>query len=163
MWNLGFHINNYTQSKASGERVLELLNTPVDVQETEDPIIVEADQVKGHVTFDSVTFAYGNKMPAVTDINFDAPPGTVIGFLGGTGSGKSTIIQLLMRAYNVNSGTIKLDGKILRTWGYAACAARSLLFSGNVPVLFQHTQQYLVWSQNVSMDDIIRAAKLAKA
>lgn len=85
MWNLGFHINNYTQSKASGERVLELLNTPVDVEETQDPVIVEADQVNGHVTFESVTFAYGNKMPAVTDINFDAAPGSVIGFLGGAG------------------------------------------------------------------------------
>lgn len=85
MWNLGFHINNYTQSKASGERVLELLNTPVDVEETQDPVIVEADQVNGHVTFESVTFAYGNKMPAVTDINFDAAPGSVIGFLGEQG------------------------------------------------------------------------------
>lgn len=164
MWNLGFHINNYTQSKASGERVLELLNTPVDVQETEDPIIVEADQVKGHVTFDSVTFAYGNKMPAVTDINFDAPPGTVIGFLGGTGSGKSTIIQLLMRAYNVNSGTIKLDGKNIKHMGIrslrsqiASVFQETFLFSSSI----RNNISYGL--KNVSMDDIIRAAKLAKA
>ncbi|MBE7682414.1 MULTISPECIES: ABC transporter ATP-binding protein [Paenibacillus] len=164
MWNLGFHINNYTQSKASGERVLELLNTPVDVQETEDPIIVEADQVKGHVTFDSVTFAYGNKMPAVTDINFDAPPGTVIGFLGGTGSGKSTIIQLLMRAYNVNSGTIKLDGKNIKDMGIrslrsqiASVFQETFLFSSSI----RNNISYGL--KNVSMDDIIRAAKLAKA
>lgn len=164
MWNLGFHINNYTQSKASGERVLELLNTPVDVQETEDPIIVEADQVKGHVTFDSVTFAYGNKMPAVTDINFDAPPGTVIGFLGGTGSGKSTIIQLLMRAYNVNSGTIKLDGKNIKDMGIrslrsqiASVFQETFLFSSSI----RNNISYGL--KNVSMDEIIRAAKLAKA
>lgn len=164
MWNLGFHINNYTQSKASGERVLELLNTPVDVQETEDPIIVETDQVKGHVTFDSVTFAYGNKMPAVTDINFDAPPGTVIGFLGGTGSGKSTIIQLLMRAYNVNSGTIKLDGKNIKDMGIrslrsqiASVFQETFLFSSSI----RNNISYGL--KNVSMDDIIRAAKLAKA
>lgn len=164
MWNLGFHINNYTQSKASGERVLELLNTPVDVQETEDPIIVEADQVKGHVTFDSVTFAYGNKMAAVTDINFDAPPGSVIGFLGGTGSGKSTIIQLLMRAYNVNSGTIKLDGKNIKDMGIrslrsqiASVFQETFLFSSSI----RNNISYGL--KNVSMDDIIRAAKLAKA
>lgn len=164
MWNLGFHINNYTQSKASGERVLELLNTPVDVQETEDPIIVEADQVKGHVTFDSVTFAYGNKMAAVTDINFDAPPGTVIGFLGGTGSGKSTIIQLLMRAYNVNSGTIKLDGKNIKDMGIrslrsqiASVFQETFLFSSSI----RNNISYGL--KNVSMDEIIRAAKLAKA
>ncbi|PYY28726.1 ABC transporter ATP-binding protein [Paenibacillus illinoisensis] len=164
MWNLGFHINNYTQSKASGERVLELLNTPVDVQETEDPIIVEADQVKGHVTFDSVTFAYGNKMAAVTDINFDAPPGSVIGFLGGTGSGKSTIIQLLMRAYNVNSGTIKLDGKNIKDMGIrslrsqiASVFQETFLFSSSI----RNNISYGL--KNVNMDDIIRAAKLAKA
>ncbi|MEK4660242.1 ABC transporter ATP-binding protein [Priestia sp. FSL H7-0729] len=164
MWNLGFHINNYTQSKASGERVLELLNTPVDVEETQDPVIVEADQVNGHVTFDSVTFAYGNKMPAVTDINFDAAPGSVIGFLGGTGSGKSTIIQLLMRAYNVNSGTIKLDGKNIKDIGIrslrsqiASVFQETFLFSSSI----RNNISYGL--KNVTMDEIIRAAKLAKA
>ncbi|CAM4487857.1 ABC transporter ATP-binding protein [Paenibacillus xylanexedens] len=164
MWNLGFHINNYTQSKASGERVLELLNTPVDVEETQDPVIVEADQVNGHVTFESVTFAYGNKMPAVTDINFDATPGSVIGFLGGTGSGKSTIIQLLMRAYNVNSGTIKLDGKNIKDIGIrslrsqiASVFQETFLFSSSI----RNNISYGL--KNVTTDEIIRAAKLAKA
>ncbi|WP_340386652.1 ABC transporter ATP-binding protein [Paenibacillus sp. FSL E2-0151] len=164
MWNLGFHINNYTQSKASGERVLELLNTPVDVEETQDPVIVEADQVNGHVTFESVTFAYGNKMPAVTYINFDAAPGSVIGFLGGTGSGKSTIIQLLMRAYNVNSGTIKLDGKNIKDIGIrslrsqiASVFQETFLFSSSI----RNNISYGL--KNVTMDEIIRAAKLAKA
>ncbi|MCP1133154.1 ABC transporter ATP-binding protein/permease [Paenibacillus polysaccharolyticus] len=164
MWGLGFHINNYTQSKASGERVLELLNTPVDVQETEDPVIVETDQVKGHVTFESVTFAYGNKMPAVTDINFDAPPGSVIGFLGGTGSGKSTIIQLLMRAYNVNSGSIKLDGRNIKDMGIrslrsqiASVFQETFLFSSSI----RNNISYGL--KNVTMEEIIRAAKLAKA
>ncbi|MGO4527716.1 ABC transporter ATP-binding protein [Paenibacillus sp. 2TAF8] len=164
MWGLGFHINNYTQSKASGERVLELLNTPVDVEETEDPLIVEADQVQGHVTFEGVTFAYGNKMPAVTDINFDAPPGSVIGFLGGTGSGKSTIIQLLMRAYNVNSGSIKLDGKNIKDMGIrslrsqiASVFQETFLFSSSI----RNNISYGL--KNVTMEEIIRAAKLAKA
>lgn len=164
MWGLGFHINNYTQSKASGERVLELLNTPVDVQETEDPVIVETDQVKGHVTFESVTFAYGNKMPAVTDINFDAPPGSVIGFLGGTGSGKSTIIQLLMRAYNVNSGSIKLDGRNIKDMGIrslrsqiASVFQETFLFSSSI----RNNISYGL--KNVTMEEIVRAAKLAKA
>lgn len=164
MWGLGFHINNYTQSKASGERVLELLNTPVDVEETEEPLIVESDQVKGHVTFESVTFAYGNKMPAVTDINFDAPPGSVIGFLGGTGSGKSTIIQLLMRAYNVNSGSIKLDGINIKEIGIrnlrsqiASVFQETFLFSSSI----RNNISYGL--KNVTMDEIIRAAKLARA
>ncbi|GAK40073.1 ABC transporter ATP-binding protein [Paenibacillus urinalis] len=164
MWNIGFHINNYTQSKASGERVLELLNQPIDVQDGEDPITLVPEHVKGHVTFDHVTFAYGNKIPAVVDINLDAPPGTVVGFLGGTGSGKSTIIQLLMRAYNISSGTIKIDGidindmniKSLRSQ-IAAVFQETFLFSSSIRNNISYGMK------DVSMDEIIRVSKLAKA
>ncbi|GIP41594.1 putative ABC transporter ATP-binding protein YknU [Paenibacillus sp. J45TS6] len=164
MWNIGFHINNYTQSKASGERVLELLNQPIDVQDTEDSIILAPEQVKGHVSFENVTFAYGNKIAAVTDINLDAPPGTVIGFLGGTGSGKSTIIQLLMRAYNINSGSIKIDGMEIKDINIrslrsqiAAVFQETFLFSSSI----RNNISYGL--KDVSMEEIIRASKLAKA
>lgn len=164
MWGIGFHINNYTQSKASGERVLELLNQPIDVEDRQDAIELDPKSVKGHVVFDSVTFAYGNKMAAVKDINLNAPPGSVIGFLGGTGSGKSTIIQLLMHAYNVNSGSIKLDGMNIKD-----IKVRSL--RSQIATVFQETflfsssirNNIAYGMKNVSMDDIIRAAKLAKA
>ncbi|ANS74790.1 multidrug ABC transporter ATP-binding protein [Paenibacillus yonginensis] len=164
MWGLGFHINNYTQSKASGERVLEVLNQPIDVVDKEDAIELDSYKVQGHVTFDHVTFAYGNKMPAVVDINFDAKPGSVIGFLGGTGSGKSTIIQLMMRAYDVNSGSIKLDGIDLRE--YAVQSLRS-----QIATVFQETflfsssirNNIAYGMNNVPMEEVIRVAKLAKA
>lgn len=164
MWGIGFHINNYTQSKASGERVLELLNQPIDVEDRKEAITLDPSQVKGHVVFDSVTFAYGNKMAAVNNINLNAPPGSVIGFLGGTGSGKSTIIQLLMHAYNVNSGSITLDGVNIKD-----IKIRSL--RSQVATVFQETflfsssirNNISYGMKNVSMDDIIRAAKLAKA
>ncbi|WP_422660876.1 ABC transporter ATP-binding protein [Paenibacillus sp. EC2-1] len=164
MWGIGFHINNYTQSKASGERVLELLNQPIDVEDRQDAIELDPKSVKGHVVFDSVTFAYGNKMAAVKDINLNAPPGSVIGFLGGTGSGKSTIIQLLMHAYNVNSGSIKLDGMNIKD-----IKVRSL--RSQIATVFQETflfsssirNNIAYGMKNVSMDEIIRAAKLAKA
>lgn len=164
MWSIGFHINNYTQSKASGERVLELLNQPVDVKDEKGVIELDSGQVQGHVTFEHVTFAYGNKMPAVVDINIDAPPGSVIGLLGGTGSGKSTIIQLLMRAYNVNEGSIKLDGmdirhikiKDLRSQ-IASVFQETFLFSSSI----RNNISYGI--SNVSMEEIIRVSKLAKA
>lgn len=164
MWNIGFHINNYTQSKASGERVLELLNQPIDVEDREKAVTLDPAQVKGHVVFDSVTFAYGNKMAAVNNINLNAPPGSVIGLLGGTGSGKSTIIQLLMHAYNVNSGSITLDGVNIKD-----IKVRSL--RSQIATVFQETFLFSSSIRNniaygmkdVTMDDIIRAAKLAKA
>ncbi|MHA0855355.1 ABC transporter ATP-binding protein [Paenibacillus sp. CMAA1364] len=164
MWNIGFLINNYTQSEASGERVLELLHHPIDVQDREDAVELHAEDVKGHVIFDQVTFAYGNKMAAIKDVSFDVPSGSVIGFLGGTGSGKSTIIQLLMHAYHVNEGSIKLDGIDIRD--ITVHSLRSQIAS-----VFQETFLFSSSIQNnisyglndVSMEEIIRAAKLAKA
>lgn len=164
MWGLGFHINNYTQSKASGERVLEILNQNVDVKDEAGAVDLDLENVKGKVEFDHVTFAYGNKMHAVTDIHFTAEPGSVIGFLGGTGSGKSTIIQLLMRAYNVNEGSIRLDGRDIRDIrikslrsGIATVFQETFLFSSTIRnnIAYGMTQ--------VSMEEIIHAAKLAKA
>lgn len=164
VWGLGFHINNYTQSKASGERVLEVLNHPIDVRDKPETVELPTEGVKGHIVFDHVTFAYGNKLPAVTDLNFEAKAGSVIGFLGGTGSGKSTVIQLLMRAYDVNEGVIRLDGADIRDLG-----VREL--RGQIAAVFQETFLFSSSIRNnisyglkdVSMEEIIRAAKLAKA
>lgn len=164
MWGLGFHINNYTQSKASGERVLEILNQQIDVRDKPNATVLDPQKVKGFVEFDHVTFAYGNKMPAVTDIDFKAAPGSVIGFLGGTGSGKSTIIQLLMRAYNVNEGSIRLDGQNI-----SDISVHSL--RSQISTVFQETflfsssilNNVSYGMNNVTMEDVERAAKLAKA
>ncbi|AWB44938.1 multidrug ABC transporter ATP-binding protein [Paenibacillus sp. CAA11] len=164
MWSLGFHINNYTQSKASGERVLEVLNQPIDVQDEPGAIELVPEHVQGHVKFDHVTFAYGNKMPAVVDIDFEVKPGAVIGFLGGTGSGKSTIIQLLMRAYDVNKGLITLDGQDIRKIGVqslrsqiASVFQETFLFSSSI------RNNIAYGMNNVTLEEIIRAAQLAKA
>lgn len=164
VWGLGFHINNYTQSKASGERVLEVLNQKVDVKDADNARELAHDDVQGDVAFNHVTFAYGNKMPAVTDIDFEAKAGSVIGFLGGTGSGKSTVIQLLMRAYDVNKGSITLDGVDIREY-----SVRSL--RSQIATVFQETFLFSSSIRNniaygmkkVSMEEIIRAAQLAKA
>ncbi|WP_458122043.1 ABC transporter ATP-binding protein [Paenibacillus sp. Z6-24] len=162
MWGLGFHINNYTQSKASTERILEILNQPVDIKD--EHTAQQMHEIKGHVVFDHVTFAYGNKMAAVVDISLDAPPGSVIGLLGGTGSGKSTIIQLLMRAYNVNEGKIALDGIDIRDIRIedlraqiASVFQETFLFSSTIK------NNIAYGMEEVTMEEIVRAARLAKA
>lgn len=164
MWGLGFHINNYTQSKASTERILEILYQRVDVKDKDTTSHMNIHEVKGHVTFEHMTFTYGNQLPAVIDINLDAPPGSVIGLLGGTGSGKSTIIQLLMRAYNVSEGSIKLDGVDIRDIRIedlrsqiASVFQETFLFSSTL-------KNNIAYGMNeVTMEDIIRVSKLAKA
>jgi ATP-binding cassette subfamily B protein len=164
VWGLGFHINNYTQSKASGERVLEVLNQKIDVKDKEDARELIPSEVKGDVAFNHVTFAYGNKLPAVTDIHFEAKSGEIIGFLGGTGSGKSTITQLMMRAYDVNEGSITLDGIDIREYNVRSLRSQiatvfqeTFLFSSSI----RNNISYGL--KNVSMEEIIRAAQLAKA
>ncbi|MEK4249863.1 ABC transporter ATP-binding protein [Paenibacillus sp. FSL W7-1287] len=110
LWGLGFHINNYTQFKASSERVLTLLNEPINIKSESNAVVLDPRTARGDVSFNQVTFNYPDKKPAIKDINIHAPAGTVIGLLGATGAGKSTIIQLLMRAYDVKQGSITIDG-----------------------------------------------------
>jgi ATP-binding cassette subfamily B multidrug efflux pump len=164
MWGLGFHINNFTQFKASGERVLGLLNEHVHVRNSEDAIVLNSESVKGHVRFDHVTFNYPDKPDAVTDLVIDAPEGSVIGLLGATGSGKSTIIQLLMRAYNVKKGTITLDGIDIRNLDVASLRRliapvfqETFLFSASI------RDNIAFGVRNVTPEQIEYAAKLAKA
>lgn len=164
MWGLGYLINNYTQSKAAGERILEILHHYIHVQDRDNAEALQTEHVKGHVRFEHVTFAYPETQPALYDFNLDAKPGSVIGLLGGTGSGKSTVIQLLMRAYNVKDGRITIDGKDIQDVTIESLRRQ-------IAVVFQETFLFSASIRNniaygnrdVSMDEIIRAAKLAKA
>ncbi|WP_308634450.1 ABC transporter ATP-binding protein [Paenibacillus silvisoli] len=164
MWAMGFLINNFTQSKASGERLVELLNEYIHVKDVEQPQVLDDDKVEGHVEFQNVTFNYADKSPALTNVSIDAKPGMVIGLLGPTGSGKSTVIQLLMRAYNVKTGKVTLDGTDIRQISIESLRSQiatvfqeTFLFSCSI----RDNIAYAV--KDVSMEQIIRAAKLAKA
>lgn len=164
LFGLGFHINNFTQSKAAGERVLEVLNQYIHVKDSPKAVELKAEEAQGHVQFENVTFAYPEHGPALYDFSVDAKPGSVIGLLGPTGSGKSTVIQLLLRAYNVKQGQIKFDGKDIRELTIESLRR-------NIAVVFQETflfsstirDNIAYGRRDVSMDRIIEAAKLAKA
>lgn len=110
MWGLGFHINMYTQAKASVERIMEVTHHPIHVKAAPDAKVLDKETFRGEVEFRNVTFNYPDNKPALMDISIHAKPGAVIGILGGTGAGKSTLVQLLMRAYDVKTGEILFDG-----------------------------------------------------
>ncbi|KRF10737.1 ABC transporter ATP-binding protein [Paenibacillus sp. Soil787] len=164
MWGLGFHINNFTQTKASGEKILEILNHYMHVKDQQNATALKSENIKGHVQFDHVTFSYPDKQPALYDFSVDAPPGSVIGLLGSTGSGKTTVISLLMRAYNVKEGKVMLDGQDIRSLQVES-------YRNQIATVFQETFLFSSSIRNnisygrkdVTMDDIIRAAKLSKA
>jgi ATP-binding cassette subfamily B multidrug efflux pump len=164
LWGIGFQINNYTQSKAAGERVLEILHQYLNVKDTEHAVSLVHSEVKGFISFEGVHFAYPDKKPALIDFNLDAPAGSVIGILGGTGSGKSTIIQLLLRAYNIKSGRITLDGRNVNDITLESLRQQ-------IAIVFQETflfsasirSNIAYGLRDVSMEQIIQAAKLSKA
>jgi ATP-binding cassette subfamily B multidrug efflux pump len=164
MWQIGFHINNFTQSKAAGERLLEVLHQYVHVKDKDNAKTLLASEIQGHVQFEHVSFSYPEQQPALQNFQVDAPAGSVIGLLGGTGSGKSTVIQLLLRAYNIKEGKIMLDGRDIRDIKLESLRE-------HIAIVFQETflfsssilNNIAYGVRNVSMEQVIQAARLAKA
>jgi ATP-binding cassette subfamily B protein/subfamily B ATP-binding cassette protein MsbA len=122
---------------AAAERVFELLDIEPEIQDTPDA--VELPKLKGQVRFENVSFSYDSDQPVLQDINLVANPGQMIAIVGPTGAGKSTLVSLLMRFYDVTSGKITLDGYDVR--GVTQHSLRSqmgmvlqepFLFSGSV-------------------------------
>jgi ATP-binding cassette subfamily B protein len=103
------NIANVLQSTAAAaERVFEFLAEPEQEEETENPVVIK--DVKGKVEFDNVVFGYNPDEPVIKDLSVKIEPGHRIAIVGPTGAGKTTLVNLLMRFYEVNKGTIKIDG-----------------------------------------------------
>lgn len=164
MWGLGFHINMYTQAKASVERIKEITDHPVHIKAIEGAKHLDRDEFKGEVEFNNVTFHYPDNPPALKDISFHAYPGKVIGILGGTGAGKSTLVQLLMRAYDIQSGQILFDGHDIRTLTPES-VRKQIGFVFQETFLFSSTiRNNIAYGRDeATMEDVIEAAKLACA
>src|SRR5262249_37825109 len=97
---------------AAGERIFHLLDLRPDVQDRPDAY--ELPPIEGHVRFDGVGFAYDDVHGILSDISLDARPGDRIALVGRTGAGKSTIVRLLMRFYDIQRGSITVDGHDVR-------------------------------------------------
>ena len=105
---VGFVITLFSRAASSGERIFEILDAESPVQEK--PGAVELPRVRGHVVFRGVSFRYDSSVPTLDDINFEISPGQVVALLGATGSGKTTIVHLIPRFYDVSQGSISIDG-----------------------------------------------------
>lgn len=113
MGQLGMIMSLMAQASASATRIFEILDAKNDVEDKEGAI--ELAEVNGRVQFEDVTFRYFKSGdPVLSDINFTAEPGQTIALLGSTGSGKSTIINLIPRFYDVSNGRILIDGNDVR-------------------------------------------------
>jgi ATP-binding cassette subfamily B protein len=114
-------LSNFTSWLTSfltgSKRVLELLDTPITVAEKAEP---EAwNEVRGEIRFEGVTFGYDRHQPVLQNVSFDVRPGEMVGIVGRSGSGKTTMVNLLGRFYDVQEGAIKIDGHDLRNLSLA--------------------------------------------
>ncbi|NLJ24664.1 MAG: ABC transporter ATP-binding protein [Firmicutes bacterium] len=106
-------IMNVLQSTvASAERVFELLDEEEEVPDTQNPVILE--NIKGHVIFDNVSFRYKPEVPLIDGLDLEVWPGQTVAIVGPTGAGKTTLVNLLMRFYEIDEGSITIDGVDIR-------------------------------------------------
>jgi len=158
---LGWLINMVQQAQASGQRIFEILDSRSEI--TEKPGALKLEEVKGHVRFENVSFSYGEGVPVLRDINLDVKPGMAIALLGGTGSGKSTIINLIPRFYDPSEGRITLDGYDLRDLSLETVRSHIGIVSQET-FLFSTTiaENIAYGKKDASREEIVAAARAAQ-
>lgn len=163
LMNFGFVVNMFSQSKASGERLLEILDSDDEIKDSTSPI--ESKNVEGHITFKDVTLTYiEDDDEALKNVSFDAPPGKTIGLIGATGSGKTSITQLITRFYEPEQGEVLLDGKPISEYSLKDMR-KHIGFVLQEPFLFSTSikDNIAYGNPEASMEEIIDAAKRAQA
>ncbi|MCR5252028.1 MAG: ABC transporter ATP-binding protein/permease [Lachnospiraceae bacterium] len=154
-------INELFSALAAGERVFRLLDEP---EETADlPEARELSDCRGEVAAEHVAFGYVPEKTILHDLSFQALPGQTIAIVGPTGAGKTTIINLLMRFYDVNSGEIRVDGEEYRQYAmeslrknYAMVLQDTWLFQGTI------FDNIAYGKEDATKEEVVRAAKAAK-
>lgn len=155
------------RGKACGDRVVEVLDTKLDIENPENPYVPDKESAKGRVEFKNVFFKYNEASSGdyiLNDISFTAEPGQVIGIVGGTGCGKSSIVNLIPRLYDATKGRVLIDGVDVREYDLEALRdmigvvlQKNVLFSGTI-------KDNIRWGKkNATDEEIIEACKSAQA
>ncbi len=159
---LGETLDQYQRAMASTGRVMNLLDTPLAIRTGE--ISLPTTQVSGEVVFEQVTFGYQDRQPILKNLSLKIPAGKTTAIVGATGSGKSTLVKLLLRFYEVSSGHITLDGLDLRSLNLRDLRRAIGLVSQDV-FLFHGTvaENIAYGSFKATLAEITAAAKVAEA
>ena len=154
-------IANVMQSMAAAaERTFEFLNEDEEIQFAENP--VNPSEIKGEVSFENVHFGYTEDKTIINDFSVDIKQGQKVAIVGPTGAGKTTIVKLLMRFYDINSGTIKIDGRDINDFNrgdlrsiFGMVLQDTWLFNGSIMDNLRYSKL------DASDEEVIKAAKLA--
>ncbi len=160
--NIGNFYNSMVTTAAYMERIFELLDEPNEVSDIAGAI--ELPPIRGHVEFDNVNFSYEKGFPILKDVNYVITPGTTVAIVGPTGAGKTTIVNLLSRFYNPDSGQVLIDGIDLKTVQIRSVRKQvgvmlqdSFLFSGTIMDNIRYGKL------DATDEEIIEAAKAVQA
>ncbi|MBQ3636367.1 MAG: ABC transporter ATP-binding protein [Bacteroidales bacterium] len=157
-------MNSLQSAFAGAERVFDMLDVVPKIMDKKDAVNPSAD-VKGHVVFDHVQFGYTPEKQILKDVSFTALPGQVVAIVGGTGAGKTTLMNLLSRFYDVDGGRILLDGVDVRDYGITYLRD-SMAVVLQEPILFTDTVQNNICYGDParhSLEEAQESARLAMA
>ncbi len=159
---LGETLDQYQRAMASTQRVMNLLDTPVMIPTGK--VALPSTQVSGDIVFENVTFGYRDRHPILKNLSLKIPAGKTIAIVGATGSGKSTLVKLLLRFYEVTSGQIILDGLDLQSLDLRDLRRSIGLVSQDVFLFHGSVAENIAYgSFNATQSEITTAAKVAEA
>ena len=152
-------LNDWMQRAfTAAERVFEVIDT--EPEDYENPEAVPVSKIEGRVNIKDVTFGYDKAQPVLRDISLDVEKGEMIGLVGHSGAGKSTLINLICRFYDVDEGTVEIDGVNIKTdlrSQIGAVLQESFLFNGSI------AENIAYGKPDASVEEVIRAARAANA
>lgn len=160
--NLSNFYNQLVTNIAGAERIFEILDTPPAIADDEG--VTQMPSIQGEVTFEHVNFSYDDKVKVLDDVSFTIKPGETIALVGATGAGKSTIVNLISRFYDVQEGTVKIDGHDVKTVSIESLRRQmgimtqdNFLFSGTIKDNIRYGKL------DATDEEIIAAAKAVNA
>lgn len=155
-----FHM--WSDSINSAQRMFEIMDAIPDIQETEDP--VRMPEPKGEIVLDHVTFGYDVNTPVLKDIRLHVSPGEMLGIVGRSGAGKTTLVNLISRLYDVNEGNIYIDGTNVKELAFSDLRRNVAMVSQDTYIFMGTVAENIAYADpGATRSDIIRAAILASA
>ena len=157
---LGQTFDLYQRAMASTDRVLDLLDTPIGLVEGD----VELDVVRGDINFDAVDFSYPDRESVLSGISLNIKAGETVGLVGSTGSGKTTLVGLLLRFHDPLKGNVKLDGNDVTELKLQSLRGSISLVSQNTTLFPGSVRENILYGRpSASEEELIEAAKIAEA
>ncbi|HKM04039.1 MAG TPA: ABC transporter ATP-binding protein [Lachnospiraceae bacterium] len=154
--------NWWADSMNSAQRMFEIMDAIPDISEKEHPIALK--NPRGEVTLKNVTFGYEENRPILKNINFHVPEGSMLGIVGHSGAGKTTIVNLISRMYDPQEGCIMIDGNDIRDLSFHDLRKNVAMVSQETYVFMGTVAENIAYANpEASLEDIMKAAKLAGA